>query len=261
MPKLLKQLELEELSLVDRPANASAKVALFKRDNFHEDVMINEVEKMSDDMKVKLKPYMDKGASEEEAMKMFNLDNMKKSDEVEVLKAENERLRKALIENGFVIKAEAVEKKAPVETIEVEGELIVKSDIPAVILKALEAAQEAAEIAKAEKHAEELRKRAETELPHWDSKVSAPLLKSIDTLDEETQKSVMEALKAADATFEAAMSEIGKASAEGDMLTPTDKMDKLAKAYQVDNSVSFEKAYAQISKTAEGRDLLKAIYK
>jgi hypothetical protein len=33
MPNLLKQLELEELSLVDRPANAQAMVTLFKRDN------------------------------------------------------------------------------------------------------------------------------------------------------------------------------------------------------------------------------------
>ena len=35
---LLKQLELDELSLVDRPANAQAKVALFKRDS-NEDTM------------------------------------------------------------------------------------------------------------------------------------------------------------------------------------------------------------------------------
>ena len=35
---LLKQLELDELSLVDRPANASAKVALFKRDSEEENM-------------------------------------------------------------------------------------------------------------------------------------------------------------------------------------------------------------------------------
>jgi hypothetical protein len=45
MPNLLKQLELEELSLVDRPANASAKVALYKRDNSQEDTMEEQVEK------------------------------------------------------------------------------------------------------------------------------------------------------------------------------------------------------------------------
>ena len=77
MPNLLKQLELDELSLVDRPANKQAMVSLYKRDNSEGDTMENEVEKMSDDMKAKLKPFMDKGMSEEEAMKMYNM-NMKK---------------------------------------------------------------------------------------------------------------------------------------------------------------------------------------
>ena len=39
MPNLLKQLELDELSLVDRPANAQAMVSLFKRDNSEEETM------------------------------------------------------------------------------------------------------------------------------------------------------------------------------------------------------------------------------
>ena len=71
MPKLLKQLELEELSLVDRPANAKAMVSLFKRDNSNGDDMDYEVEKMDPKLKDKLKPYMDKGMSEEEAKKAY----------------------------------------------------------------------------------------------------------------------------------------------------------------------------------------------
>ena len=85
MPNLLKQLELEELSLVDRPANAQAMVSLYKRDNSNGEPMEHEVEKMSDDLKAKLKPYMDKGMSEEEAMKMlksqlYDIELRKKSD-------------------------------------------------------------------------------------------------------------------------------------------------------------------------------------
>ena len=57
------------------------------------------------------------------------------------LTQENERLRKGLIEEGYVIKAEAIEKKAPEEFVEYEGEQINKADIPAPILKALEAAE------------------------------------------------------------------------------------------------------------------------
>ena len=46
MPNLLKNLQLEELSLVDRPANAQAMVSLFKRDNSQKDI-----EKMDAKMK------------------------------------------------------------------------------------------------------------------------------------------------------------------------------------------------------------------
>ena len=83
MANLLKQLELDELSLVDRPANAQAMVSLFKRDNSDE-----EVNKMTDEMKAKVKAYMEEnGVSEDEAMKACGAD-MKKSEEAEVEKAE-----------------------------------------------------------------------------------------------------------------------------------------------------------------------------
>jgi len=45
VPNLLKQLELEELSLVDRPANAQAMVSLYKRDNSSGEPMEHEVRK------------------------------------------------------------------------------------------------------------------------------------------------------------------------------------------------------------------------
>ena len=202
MPNLLKQLELEELSLVDRPANAQAMVSLYKRDNSNGEPMEHEVEKMSDDLKAKLKPYMDKGMSEEEAMKMYNMD-MKKADdataeelEIETLKAsevalkeENERLRKSLIDNGYVIKADTIEKKAEPEYVEYDGEQINKADIPAPILKALEEA----EVAKADA---ELTKRAEEALPNFNLDVAKSLVKSF--AEDET---IMEALKGADAVL------------------------------------------------------------
>jgi hypothetical protein len=186
VPNLLKQLELEELSLVDRPANAQAMVSLYKRDNSNGEPMEHEVEKMSDDLKAKLKPYMDKGMSEEEAMKMYNMD-MKKADdataeelEIETLKAlkpalkeENERLRKSLIDNGYVIKADVIEKKVEPEYVEYDGEQINKADIPAPILKALEEA----EVAKADA---ELTKRAEEALPNFNIDVAKSLIAKFD---------------------------------------------------------------------------------
>lgn len=256
---LLKQLELDELSLVDRPANASAKVALFKRDTEESD-MTNEVEKMSDDLKAKLKPYMDKGMNEEEAMKAYQTD-MKKSDEepldlsldvleaeVETLKAQNEDLRKALIENGFVIKADAIEKKEEVETIEVEGEMVVKSDIPAPVLKALEAAA-------VEKRQVELRKAAEAELPHFDVEVAMQLL---DVIKEDEK--VLEALKGADAAFAAAMDEVGEKAVDADMLDPQSKLDKMVEAHAAEHGVNKYAAFDAISKTAEGKALIAKTY-
>ena len=275
MPNLLKQLELEELSLVDRPANAQAMVSLFKRDTSGEDMSEEtNVEKMSDDMKAKLKPYMDKGMSEEEAMKAYDMD-MKKSeeateeaapevekadeeeaaveviDEVATLKAENERLRKSLIENGFVIKAEAIEKKAEAEMIEVEGEMVAKSDIPTPVLKALEAlAVEKADV--------ELTKRAGETLPHFETKVAKELLKF--DLGEE----VMAALKAADKLFEGTMVEFGKSDADGEFASANDKINALVKSYMEEHDMKksqYAIAYAAVAKTDEGKALIAKSYK
>jgi hypothetical protein len=54
LPNLLKKLQLTELSLVDRPANAQAMVSLFKRDTSQEELI-----KMTDEMEAKIKAYMD----------------------------------------------------------------------------------------------------------------------------------------------------------------------------------------------------------
>ena len=275
MRNLLKQLELEELSLVDRPANAQAMVSLFKRDTSGDDMSEEtNVDKMSDDMKAKLKPYMDKGMSEEEAMKAYDMD-MKKSDEEETqeevavdkaedeveevavvdevatLKAENERLRKSLIENGFIIRAEAIEKKAEVEMLEIEGEMVAKSDIPTPVLKALEAlAIEKADV--------ELTKRAGETLPHFDIKVAKALLKS--DLGEE----VMAALKAADKLFEGTMVEFGKSDADGEFASANDKINALVKNYMEEHDMKksqYAIAYAAVAKTDEGKALIAKSYK
>ena len=265
MANLLKQLELEELSLVDRPANAKAMVSLFKRDNSEEEQMTDNVEKMSDDLKAKLKPYMDKGMTEEEAMKAYDED-MKKSDEVaaeidemdllkaenDALKIQNEDLRKALIENGFVIKSDSIEKKAEPEYIEYEGEQINKADVPAVILKALEEA----ELAKADA---ELTKRATEALPHFAEDVAKSLVGEFGEVE-----AVMEALKAADATFAESMEEVGKSDADGEFATAADKMESLVKSYMDENKMKkgdYAKAYAAVAKTDEGKALINKSYK
>ena len=263
MPNLLKQLELEELSLVDRPANAQAMVSLYKRDNSEGETMENEVEKMSDDMKAKLKPYMDKGMSEDEAMKMYNMD-MKKdvqgpATEVDTLKAdlealqvEADRLSKALEEAGYIVKADAIEKMVEPEFVTYGDEQINKADIPAPILKALEEA----EVAKADAI---LVKKAEAELPHFDLEVAKALVSKF-----EAEETVMQALKAADKVFDESMTELGKSDADGEFSTAADKLDALVKSYMDTNKMKKSEhalAYAAVAKTDEGKALITKSYK
>lgn len=273
MPNLLKNLHLEELSLVDRPANAQAMVSLFKRDNSDKDIT-----KMNDEMEAKVKAYMkEKACGKEEAMKALGYD-MEKADEapmpaevdkaeeatseeieldtlkadIDRLTAENEMLRKGLIEEGYVIKADVIEKKAEVEMLEVEGEMVAKSDIPAPVLKALEAAA-------VEKADIELTKRAGEALPHFDVSVAKALVAKFAEED-----AIMEALKAADAAFEAAMQEFGKSDADGEFATSADKLDALVKSYMDDNQLKkseYAKAYAAVAKTDEGKALINKSYK
>jgi hypothetical protein len=274
VPNLLKQLELEELSLVDRPANAQAMVSLFKRDNSQK-----EVNKMDED---KIKAYMaEKECSREEAMKALGYDMEKSAEEevettekaedfaaeIEALKAEkaslseeNERLRKGLIENGYIIKTDSIEKKdEEEEMMEVEGEMVAKSDIPAPVLKALEAAKAEVEAAAIEKADVELTKRAGEVLPHFDVNVAKSLISKFD--DDEA---IMAALLAADKAFEAAMQEFGKSDADGEFATAADKLDALVKSYMDENKLKkseYAKAYAAVAKTEEGKSLIAKAYK
>ena len=276
MPNLLKQLELEELSLVDRPANAQAMVSLFKRDNSEEVEMTKKqmtedqeknLDKLPPALRDKIRENMDKGMSYDKAKKMAEED-MKKSEEVEAeaeidktdvlqaeidtLKAENEKLTKALLDNGFVIAADSIEKAAEPEFIEYEGEQINKADIPAVILKALEEA----EFAKADA---ELTKRATEALPHFAEEVAKSLVGEFGEVE-----GVMEALKAADKVFADNMKEVGKSDVDGNFATASDKLETLIKSYMDENKMTkgqYAKAYAAVAKTEEGKALINKTYK
>ena len=274
MPNLLKKLQLTELSLVDRPANAQAMVSLFKRDTSQEELI-----KMTDEMEAKIKAYMDeKGVDRDVAMKAMDLYKAEESTEevaekaapeVEAaeevvsetdtlkadfdrLKAENQHLRKGLIDEGYTIRADSIEKKAPEETLNFEGVDVNKSDIPAPVLKALE---EAAFV----KADAELTKSAGEILPHFAEAAAKTLLKSFSE-----DEAIMEMLKAADAAFEASMKEFGKSDVDGEFATSADKLDSIVKSYMDENKLKkseFAKAYAAVAKTEEGKALINKSYK
>lgn len=257
----LLELQLEELSLVDRPANAEAMVTLFKRDDTQEE----EVNKMTEEQETKVKAYMEKhSCGKDEAMKALGYDVEKAEEadpaeelkaEIETLKSENERLRKGLIDEGYVIKAEAIEKKAPDEFVEYEGEKINKADIPAPILKALEAAEiEKADVA--------LTKKAEETLPHFSVDAAKGLLSAVSKMDEVDM--LMEALAAADKAFADKMEEFGKADVDGDFSSASDKVEHMVKSHMEEKGLAkkdYAKAYAAVAKTEEGRNLIAKAYK
>jgi len=256
LPSLLTKLHLEELSLVDRPANAQAMVSLFKRDNSNEDIT-----KMTEEMEAKVKANMkEKGYGRDEAMKALGYDMDKaqdgspevaedtaKAEEVNPLEAEVEALKAEIEELN---KSASLEKSD--DKIEVSGEMISKSDIPAPVLKALEvAAFEKADIA--------LTKRAEEALPHFDLAVAKSLVEKFSESEE-----IMVALKAADSAFEASMQEFGKSDVDGEFASSKDKLDAIVKSYMDDNQLKksdYAKAYAVVAKTDEGKSLINKTYK
>ena len=226
----LTDLELEEVSLVDAGDDPMAKVSIFKRKP--------EGEEMTDNTQI-----------EEEVNKVAEMQA-----QVDLLKAENERLRKALIENEFVIREDSIEKKAPEETIEFEGEMIAKSAIPSPILKKLEEMEKAAEVTR-------LEKRGKAELPNLKGTdlEKGLLLKAVDGLD--NKDAILETLKAADTLFAKMTEEVGKEGNQGDMLSTEEKLDQMVKAIQKEKNCSYAKAYQEAAKTKEGKALIQATYK
>lgn len=259
MPTLLKNLRLDELSIVKRGANQYAKAPIFKADTSEGDPM-EDTDKMTPEMDEKIKAYMkEKGCDRKTAMSaLMKFDEFEAEVEtlkadVEKLKADNEALRKSVLEEGYKITAEGIEKKAPEEFIEVEGEQINKADIPAPILKKLEEA----EIEKAENA---IQKRCKETLPNISEDHARVLLKAHDDLVEEEAKKFAEFMQALDNLFDEMTEEVGKSAAQGDMEDPNEKLNALAKAYEAEHNTTFAKAYAAIVKTDEGKALVKKAY-
>ena len=293
MPTELVNLELEEVSLVDMGDDPLAKVAIFKRspegEDMEEDVKLGptdlekgitieieiksaeeemmdmQMEAQKEDPMMKTEMLDANGVmmNDQEDMMYSDKGNygdkpMRKSWKTEAI--ELEEVNKVLLEEIEIYKAKvaelevaAIEKAKPSEdTIEVEGEMIAKSAVPAPILKKLEEMQKAVE-------AEALRKRAEEVLPNFKGTADerGKLLKSVGT-----DESLLTLLKAADAAFAGVYQEVGKTDAENDLKTAAEKLKDLTKAYQTEkNEKSFEKAYAAIVKTAQGRALVLETYK
>lgn len=272
MPFNVTDLELIELSLVDEPANPAARVVMFKRYDMMPDAD-------------KIKELIESGMSEDDAREQVARmrrnkgagptgdldkgDNSMSDQEkrLEDLEAANKRLSasvdalaKSLEGEGFVVQiaddAVTVEKRKPEDYIEVGGEMVLKSVLPASVLSVI--AKQADELAEVNKRlaAEELTKRVSAEIPHLagDAATKGAVLKAIDAIaDEAVRKAAHAMLKGANSVASKLTREFGTvAPQETDAMT---ELNKMAEDYSAEKKVTFAKAFAEVTKTGRGAEL------
>lgn len=185
-------------------------------------------------------------------------DLTKRAEDAETAKAAAEtavsELTKSAEDAGLDVADGKIVKRADPEYVEIDGEKVEKSLVPAPVLKALEKA--AKDIADMQKRAEEvdLAKRGETELPYLAGTALAKgrLLKSIDGDAE-----LVAALKAANEAMKGNYEEKGEGKMDDDMSDPAKKLDRMAADYATEKGVSKEIAFAEVTKSGEGYDLLR----
>ena len=272
MPFNVTDLELIELSLVDEPANPAARVVLFKRYDAMPDAD-------------KIKELIESGMSEDDAREQVA--RMKRgkgagptgdqgkggqamSDQEKRLgdlEAANKRLEgsvdalvKSLETEGYVVQiaAEAVtvEKRKAEDYIDVAGDLVLKSALPASVIAMI--SKQAGELAEVTKKldAEELVKRVSAEIPHLSGApaMKGAVLKAVDAItDDETRKAAHAMLKGANSLASKLTREFGTvAPEETDAMT---ELNKMAEAHAAEHKVTFAKAFADVTRTGRGAEL------
>jgi hypothetical protein len=245
-PHDLEDVEILELSLVDSPANQHASVVLCKASGYKPRV---KPETSGETEKGDVSVTVEELTQKLEALQTQVADLTKKAADAETAA---ETLVKSAEDAGLEIEDGKIVKRADPEYVEIDGEKVEKTLVPAPLLKALE--KQAAEIAKMKAQAEEveLAKRGEAELPNLagTALVKGRLLAIIGK-DEDLLKS----LKAADAAMATQFVEKGHARVE-DEASASYKLDQLAKAHASAQNVTYHAAYAEVTKSGVGADLL-----
>ena len=256
----LKNILLDEVSLVDDPANPGAQVAVWKRKESggvpavkRERAIKGGYSMTAEELKKRL---------EAQETQISELTKRAETAEAATEAAEGkyDSVVKAAEESGLTV-AEAdgkvtVTKAKEPEYIEIDGEKVEKSLVPAPLLKQLEAQGKEIDELKKTRQMEDLRKRAEEDLPSMAGSVDerAELLKAVDAIEEdEVRDAVMKSLKAADAAVAKFADELG--SGHVDETTATARLDKMAKEHAAEHDVSYEQAFDAVTKSGEGRQL------
>lgn len=251
----LEDLDLFEISAVDRGANQHASVVLAKRFAYTDGVKPNlpgKTEKGDGSVTV------EELTKKLEALQAQVADLTKKAEDEAAARTAAEEARDALTKSaedaGLDIVDGKIAKRAEPEYVEIDGEKVEKALVPAPVLKAIEA--QAARIAKMEAAAEEvaLAKRGADELPNL---AGTPLAKGklLKAVGDDAE--LLKALKAADAAMAEAFKVHG--SAEIDEASPEARLNKMANEYAVAKGVAFETAYAEVTKSGEGAGLYREL--
>ena len=274
MPTERFDLTLDEVSLVDDPANDDSRVVLVKHAANPPDEGLTkggqemaETEKSLADLKkanealTKEKDALEKGKMkmEEEAdkgkkkMKMME-DNMKKL--AAHIDASGSKV--SFADDGAV----SIEKRADDDFVVVGGERLLKSAMSENVLSAL--TKQAESIDRLEKAAarESVLKRIQSDIPTFGGDVEhrIALMSAVDSIsDEEVRKGVHEILAKASKMGKAAgFSEIGTSDPNAGGTTGESNvsaLDALAKEYSAKNNVDYHAAYAAVFDTKEGQEL------
>lgn len=270
MPFNVTDLELIELSLVDEPANPAARVVMFKR-AAPDDMKIQELidggmpEAEARDQVARMR--RNKGAGPTGDLDKGDRSMSDQEKRLEELEAANKRLeasRDALVKSlegeGYVVQiaddAVTVEKRKPEDYIDVAGEAVLKSALPASVLAMI--SKQAGELAEVTKklEAEELVKRVSAEIPHLSGApaMKGAVLKAVDAIaDDEVRKAAHAMLKGANTLASKLTREFGTvAPEETDAMS---ELNKMAEDYAVEKKVTFAKAFAEVTRTGRGAEL------
>lgn len=234
------ELMLEEVSHVDSPANKHATVVLWKRANPNPgaQVMPQTIEELT-------KSVTDLNTQTATLTKNLN-------DSTALVAT----LKAVLLADGYEIDGDKITKADESKFIVLAGERILKSSVPAAVLKSLEASQTAIESLTKAAEVETLHKRADLLVKNFVGTIDtrAALIKAVDGIaDSVTRDAVVATLKGADAALVRLTKELG--STEVDEASPTAQLNKMAKDRATKDNTTFEVAYVEVIKTREGAAL------
>lgn len=231
--RIMRNLVLTEVSHVGDPANPQSTVALWKR--------------------------ADGAPRGDEQM---TLEELKK--QLADATSERDALTKAIEAAGLRLTKSAdgvkVEKPAEKEYVDVDGQKVEKSLVPAPVLAVLEKQARDLEALKKAAETETFAKRADAEIPNiaGSREHRAALLKSVESIaDEAARAEVLKSLKSVDAILAKSQKEIGSGNASGDgESTPQELLKKGAEALAKEKNLDFHSAYAEYTKSADGKKLM-----